>query len=73
MEETKRLSRKVERLEKRLDRAEARQRALERVVKNIVGEATAKAFEFAVEQYGWQELHEKHQRAVEDALKGKEE
>lgn len=72
MDETKKLKRQVERLEKRLDQAEARARALEKVVKNVIGEASKNAFEFAVKQYGWQELHEKHQRAVDEALRRKE-
>ena len=72
MEELKLLKRKVERLEKRLDRAEAKARALERVVKNVIGDASQRAFEFAVEQYGWHELHEMNERAIRKAFKGKE-
>lgn len=72
MNETKKLKRQVERLEKRLDQAEAHARALEKVVKSVIGEASKSAFEFAVKQYEWQELHEKHQRAVDDALRGKD-
>jgi len=63
------LKRKIDKLERRLSRAEARTRALERVVKNVVGEASARAFEFAVEQYGWHELHEMNERAMRDALR----
>lgn len=72
MEALNLMKRKVERLEKRLDRAEARSRALERVVKNIVGDASRRAFEFAVEQYGWHELHEMNERAISKAFRGKE-
>ena len=71
MEALNLMKRKVERLEKRLDRAEARSRALERVVKNIVGDASRRAFEFAVEQYGWHELHEMNERAISEAFKGR--
>ena len=70
MNESKKLARRVERLEKRLDAAEAHVNALEKVIKSVIGEASKSAFEFAVKQYGWQELHEKHQRAVADALRG---
>ena len=61
------------RLEKRLDRAEAHGRALERVVKHIVGDASKRAFEFAVEQYGWHELHEMNERAMREAFRGGQE
>jgi len=73
MEELKLLKRKVERLEKRLDRAEAHGRALERVVKHVVGDASQRAFEFAVEQYGWHELHEMNERAIREAFRGGQE
>ena len=73
MEELKLLKRKIERLEKRLDRAEAHGRALERVVKHIVGDASKRAFEFAVEQYGWHELHEMNERAMREAFRGGQE
>lgn len=72
MEAMKLLERKIERLEKRLDQAEAKGRALERVVKHVIGDASQKAFEFAVEQYGWHELHEMNERAIRKAFKGKE-
>jgi len=72
MEEVKLLKRKIERLEKRLDRAEAHGRALERVVKHVIGDASQKAFEFAVEQYGWHELHDMNERAMRETFKGKE-
>lgn len=67
MEELKLLKRKVEWLEKRLDRAEAHGRALERVVKHIVGDASQRAFEFAVEQY------EMNERAMREAFRGGQE
>lgn len=73
MEELNKMRRKVERLEKRLDRAEAKARALERVVKHVIGDASQRAFEFAVEQYGWHELHEMNERTMREAFKGKEE
>lgn len=72
MEALNQMRRKVERLEKRLDRAEAHGRALERVVKHVIGDASQKAFEFAVEQYGWHELHDLNERAMREAFKGKE-
>lgn len=73
MEELNKIRRKVERLAKRLDRAEAHGRALERVVKHVIGDASQRAFEFAVEQYGWHELHEMNERAMREVFKGKEE
>lgn len=66
MDKVKYLERKVERLEKRLEECAAHGRALERVVKNVIGDATKSAFEFAVKQYGWQELHDLHQKTVEE-------
>ena len=66
MEVLNKLRRKVERLEKRLDRVEANSRALERVVKHVIGDASQRAFEFAVEQYGWHELHEMNERAMRE-------
>ncbi len=72
MEALNQMKRKVERLEKRLDRAEAKARALERVVKHVIGDASQRAFEFAVEQYGWHELHEMNERAMREALAGKD-
>lgn len=69
MEKEKMLERRVGRLEKRLDEAEARGRALEKVIERVIGEASRRAFEFAVQQYGWQELREKHEKAVEAALR----
>ena len=72
MEALNQMKRKVERLEKRLDQAEAKGRALERVVKHVIGDASQRAFEFAVEQYGWHELHEMNERAMREAFKGKE-
>ena len=71
MDELKLLRRKVERLEKRLGRAEAQARALERVIKHVIGDASQRAFEFAVEQYGWHELHEMNERAMREAIGGK--
>ena len=64
MDQTKRMERKIARLERRLDAAEAHGRALERVVRNVIGEAASKAFEFAVQQYGWHELHEMNEQAL---------
>ena len=58
MDDIKYLRRKVDRLEKRLDETEAHTRALEKVVKRIIGDVGQAAFEFAVKQYGWQELHD---------------
>lgn len=72
MEALNQMKRKVERLEKRLDRAEAKARALERVVKHVIGDASQRAFEFAVEQYGWHELHEMNERAMREAFAGKD-
>lgn len=72
MDKMKKLERAVARLESRLEKAEAHGRALEKVVKAVIGEASKNAFEFAVKQYGWQELHEKHERAVREALREKE-
>lgn len=71
MEELKKMKRQVERLGKRLDRVEANARALERVVKHVIGDASQRAFEFAVEQYGWHELHEMNERAIRETLIGK--
>lgn len=72
MEAIGKMKRKVERMEKRLDRVEAQARALERVVKHVIGDASQRAFEFAVEQYGWHELHEMNERAMREAFNGKE-
>lgn len=71
MEALNLMRRKVERLEKRLGRAEAHGRALERVIKHVIGDASQRAFEFAVEQYGWHELHEMNERAISEAFKGR--
>ena len=71
MNENKKLKRRIERLEKRLEAAEVHGRALEKVIKSVICDASKSAFEFAVKQYRWQELHEKHQRAVEEAIKGR--
>lgn len=72
MEDVKQLERRISRLEKRINEVKAHARALEKVVKNVIGDATKSAFEFAVSQYGWQELHEMNERVVREDLKGKD-
>ena len=66
MDAIKRMERKLGRLEKRLEECEAHGRALEKVLKNVICDATEHAFKFAVKQYGWQELHDRHQEAMEE-------
>ncbi len=61
MDSMNRIERRLERLEKRLLKAEAHSMALEKVVESVIGEASKRAFEFAVKQYEWQQMNERHQ------------
>lgn len=61
MDSMNRIERRLERLEKQLLKVAAHSRALEKVVESVIGEASKRAFEFAVKQYEWQQMNERHQ------------